>query len=131
MKPGDEENYRSRLSGLKGKERSGIRSGVMQGINDLIEMAKEWPEDLRKKADDALATQGYPSMKKLEIQLGKKQKQILKKQKIRNDEEYYIVIEILNDTEAPISDDERKVLNQLILDYEQQKRAEPPFAPDR
>jgi hypothetical protein len=75
---------------------SAIRRGCQQGVNDRISQMELWSEVDRQKVDALLAAKGLPSIRRMEVVLKKKHQRILARGKIRNEEEYYIVKEVLD-----------------------------------
>lgn len=65
------EKWNARLSQLKGRERSGAIYGMKQGVNDILKMTRMMPEEFRSKVDEALAANGLPSVRKMELVLKK------------------------------------------------------------
>lgn len=102
----------------KGTTRSEMISGMKQGINDTLTMAKWASSDERKAIDAALAAKGLPSLRKMEAVLKKKHQRILTRGTIRNDEEFYIVAEILADLEFEIEATDRAKLEKISHAYE-------------
>jgi hypothetical protein len=101
-----------------GTTRSEVILGMKQGINDVLAMAKDWPAEDRKRIDDALVAKGMPSLRKMEARLKKKHQRILARGRIKNDEEFYIVAEILSDSEFDISESDRSKLGKISFTYE-------------
>lgn len=102
----------------QGTRRSDVISGMKQGINDTIAMSSCWTAAERKKVEDALAAKGLPSVRKMEAGLKKKHQRILARGHIKNDEEFYIVAEILSDGEFEISESDRIQLGKISYAYE-------------
>jgi hypothetical protein len=116
--PEAEAGYREALSKIKGKERSGITSGVKQGVNDLFEMANMWPLEKYEAVEAALLARGLLSLEKMQAALSRKHIAVLKRGFIRNEEEYYIVAEMLSDMSTDFSDAQREQLGAMTVNYE-------------
>jgi hypothetical protein len=115
--------FRSQWLGMlesppKGTRRSELISGMKQGINDTLTMAKWWPPEQRIKVDNALISKGLPTLRKMEAGLKKKHQRILARGSIRNDEEFYIVAEVLSDLDFDISELDRARLEKISYEYE-------------
>ena len=102
----------------QGASRSEVISGMKQAMNDALTMAKDRPAQERQKIDATLAAKGLPSLRKMEAILKKKHQRILARGRIKDDEEFYIVAEILSDVDFPISGLERNKLGEISRDYE-------------
>jgi len=102
----------------EGLKRSEVVSGMKQGINDTLTTAKWKSVDERAKIDAALVAKGLPSLRKMEAVFKMKHKRILARGHIRNDEEFYIVAEILSDQEFEIVDADRCKLGEISYAYE-------------
>lgn len=116
--PEAEAGYREALSKIKGKERSGIASGVKQGVIDLLQMADMWPLDKYEAVQAALSARGLLSLDKMQAALSRRHVTILKRGVIRNEEEYYIVSEMLSDMSSNLTDVQREQLGAMIVEYE-------------
>jgi hypothetical protein len=101
-----------------GTRRSEVIAGLKQGINDTLTMAKEMSEEQRKQIDSSLLARGLPSLRKMQAGLTKIPQRILARGHIRNDEEFYIVAEILADASFEVSAAEREVFGKMSCDYE-------------
>jgi|GEM_PF-4763134 len=102
----------------KGAKKSEIVSGMKQGINDTLTMAKWLSVEDRKKIEEALAARGLPSLRKMDAVLKKKHLRILARGHIKNDEEYYIIAEILSDLDFEVSKEDRSRLSAISNTYE-------------
>jgi len=98
--------------------RSEMISGMKQGINDTLTKAQWWSDAQRKNIDDLLVVKGLLSLRKMEAVLKKKHLRILSRGLIKNEEEYYIVAEVVSDLRIPLSEDERRKLGQFMAAYE-------------
>lgn len=115
--PEAEAGYREALSEMKGKERSGIASGVRQGVNDLLQMADLWPLETYQAVEAALSARGLPSLQKMQAALSRKHVAILKRDAIRNEEEYHIVAEMLSDMSSDLTVVQREKLGAMTVEY--------------
>jgi hypothetical protein len=101
------------LGAKTGRERSDMISGMRQGINDILAMARDSRQEEMARADHALAQKSLPTIRKMAAALGKKHLRILKRGSIKSDEEFYIVAEILSDVDFEISDADRAKLGHI------------------
>ncbi|MCF3648204.1 hypothetical protein [Synoicihabitans lomoniglobus] len=116
---GEEEKWLNQFSQLKGRERRNAVAGMKQGVNDVLTMARHLPTEARTEIDSALAVKDLPSLRKMEAGLKKKHRTILKRGRIKNEEEFYLVAEILSDLEFDVTDFERTQLEKIALDFDQ------------
>lgn len=105
-----------------GITRSQLVSGMKEGINDTLAMAEGWNYKKWKEVSDALAAKGLPSIEKMELRMKQKHRRILKRGSIRNDEEFYLVAEILSDLTLDVSDEDRAALDAMSAAYETTKK---------
>jgi hypothetical protein len=117
-RPEQEAEYRAMIASLKGKERSGISSGVKQGVNDLLQWVDDWPKEKHAAVEAALRAKGLPSLEEMQRLLSKKHLRILKQGVIKNDEEYYLVVEMLSDLTFGLSQEQRIALGSMVGVYE-------------
>lgn len=94
---------------------------MKQGINDTLTRAAYWNYKKWKEVSDALAAKGLPSIEKMELRMKQKHRHILKRAAIKNDEEFYLVAEILSDLTLDVSDEDRTALDGISTDYESKK----------
>lgn len=104
--------------------KSEMRAGLLQGINDMLSMSQRGYFDGKtiQIIERRLASRNLPGLSKLTLRLGKKHAAILKRDMIRNDEEFHMVQEILSDLEFPISANERAKYAMLVVEYEKRER---------
>ena len=106
-----------------GHTRSQVRQGFVQAANARISQMEWWSEEDRKKVDVLLAERGLPDLRTMELVLKKKHKGIVSRGTVRNDEEYYIVKELLDGPSSVIlSEEEIRTLWGLRSAYESSVR---------
>jgi hypothetical protein len=93
--------------------------GLKQAINDTIEDSSDFSVERVQQLDAELASKGIITLSILRKRYWGKYKAILKRGKIRNETEYYLINGVLCDTSAAVSDNERETLSSLINEYEQ------------
>lgn len=93
--------------------------GFKQGVNDINGMAKDLRKEEFVELNEMLLAKFGKGLIDAEKELQKTLSGILKREKIRNETEYYIVNEYLSDT--AIVDDRKKDLNDIIAGYEKSK----------
>lgn len=102
-------------------ERARRASGLRLAINDDLSQARYYSKSQRAAIDCRLTAANLPSLRTLEIGFKRKHAQILKRGTIRNEEEYYIVREILADVSFQITERDRLLLEKLAVKFEQGK----------
>ena len=106
-----------------GCTRGQARQGFLQGVNERITQMEWWSEDDRQKVDALLAARSLPSLRTMEVVVKKKHKRIVGRGAIKNDEEYYLVKELLDGPQADlVSVEESGVLWNLRTAYESRAR---------
>lgn len=93
-------------------------SGLKQAINDSLSHSHYWTPAHRLTVERRLAAQNLPKLAVLEAMLRRKHEQILKRGKIRTEEEFYLVQEILASLNFPVSEADRQRLGNLVGDFE-------------
>ena len=94
-------------------------SGYKQAVNDVLSQSRYFTVAQRVAIDRRLAQRSLPNLRRLEMSLRRKHTAILKRGRIRNDEEYYIVQEILADVSFDVTDAERAALSGMAVQFEQ------------
>jgi hypothetical protein len=93
--------------------------GLKQAINDTIEDTLDLDPERVKELDEALASEGIVILSVLRKRYWSKYKEIIQRKILKNETEYYIANGLLADTASDLTNSERKLLNQLVLEYEQ------------
>ncbi|RWY57036.1 hypothetical protein [Mucilaginibacter gilvus] len=111
----------SMLNNLETKSKPLALKSMKLGFSDIFSMLKYAPDEFKKALDDDLKANGLPGYFLLYSQSKYKLSLILKRQTISLMEEYYFVMEILNDITTEITEEERHVLNKCVLTFEQKQ----------
>jgi hypothetical protein len=93
--------------------------GLKQAINDIIEETSDMPSESVKRIDAALASAGHITLSRLRMRYRSKYAAVLKRGRIRNDTEFYLLAGIAADMSLELFDDERQTVNRLLAEYEQ------------
>lgn len=94
------------------------QAGARQAINDLLSQVVFMDATQRLAIERRLALHNLPSLGVLMASFRKQHEKILKRGKIRTEEEYYLVKEILDAVEFPVSKESRLRFAELLHDYE-------------
>lgn len=97
--------------------KAGDRSGLMSGINDLLHMSDSFNYETWRGVNERLVAKGLPSLEKLQVMLRQKHLRILKRGRIRDEEEYYIVQDILADLDFDVTAEQRVALERMAGDF--------------
>lgn len=108
-------------------ERRGSRTellrGIQEGLSDLLEMSRDWPEERVRAADDYLALKGGRTLSQVRVALWGQLPKLLARKRLRNDFEYRLLMERLNDVSpGSLSDEERTIAERLVIAYERRRR---------
>jgi hypothetical protein len=108
------------MSNLETLERKGGKSawrGLRQAINDCVEMSFHLdPKDVRK-LDAELRDLGIVTVSELRRRYSKKYAAIMKRGRIKDDTEYYLIRNVAGDVTKKTTE-ESEVLERLIIEYE-------------
>ena len=92
--------------------------GLKASLGDCLTMGNHLTGDQFANLNKLLEKKGYPNIKILSKKIRGTYKTILKNQKIKNDDEYYFIKEILCDLEYPIKKADRDNLEKILYAYE-------------
>ena len=106
-----------------GATRSQVQQGLIQGINERLSQMEWWSEDDRKKVNALLAERHLPDLRTMELVIKRKYRRIVKHASIANDEEYYLIKELLDGPSAAfLSAEEARTIWELRSAYENRAR---------
>ena len=77
------------MEALEGRSMAIARKGVAMMVGDLIEQTYDMNADGIASVDAALCAQGLPTLSEVKAQFSKKISAIMKRGKVRTDDEYY------------------------------------------
>ncbi|MDB5206403.1 MAG: hypothetical protein JWR72_1478 [Flavisolibacter sp.] len=100
------------------KSMSIARRGLKAGLLDSLQMLSHFPAELKEQIDKKLIDESFPALYKLTSAVKDTPAKVLKRGKVRNLEEYYIIKEVLDDTTSDISLQDRTFLNNAFLQFE-------------
>jgi len=98
--------------------RSKALDGLKQAVNDTVEELSHQPPDYIQRLDAGLREHGAITFSEIRRRYASSYKRILKRGKIKNETEYYLIVGILADASSLASDQERALLDQLVARYE-------------
>ena len=113
------------LNVLAGFERqlglSRTLTGLKQAVNDVLESYEDFSPQQIAIADASLAEAGAPTLTQLWQSRSRQYKAILRRGRLRNDTEFYLVSAILSNTDSHLPSSERDVLSNMVVSYESQR----------
>jgi len=97
---------------------SKARLGLGLALNDMLEMSWRFkPEDVRA-IDHDFSARGIITLSEMRRRYSRQFRTVLKRGKIRTDEEFYLVSGILASFTTDASDDQRSQLDAMVAAYE-------------
>lgn len=87
---------------------------------DYIWQTKYFPE-FAAQIDEDLIAHNLPSFQTLYGLVADCVHKVIKRQKIKNIDEYYVIKELIDDTVSDITNDERVLLTKFLADFEMTK----------
>lgn len=88
------------------------------GLGDCIAMINHLSKVQKSDLNNILKGNDFSTIEILTFKIRNTFKKIIKRGRIKNEKEYYVIIEILSDVEDDISTEERLKLNELISTFE-------------
>ncbi len=115
----------SMLASLQGvltaAERRGRRvplAGLKQAAHDQVSWFRSMSRESVREADAYLRNRGAITITAMTAQVRRIVPNVLKRGRIRDDEEFYILTELLNDVASGLVGRDRKQAEKLVRDYE-------------
>ncbi|WP_297835059.1 hypothetical protein [Thermomonas sp.] len=97
---------------------SQVLSGLKQAVNDSLEGTEDWTSDRIQRADASLEAVGAPSLSLLLTRQSKQFRRIIRRGRIANNSEFYLVSAALADTVSARSAEELAALSAMLAAYE-------------
>ena len=111
------------LSNWEKKSMSLAKRGLREGLRESLTMISEMgsPPVLINEIKDQLAAHNLPSLNKLIAVIKETPARVLKKGRINNMDEYYIIKEVICDVDYDITQADRTQLEKLLFEFEFKK----------
>jgi len=106
------------LSSWEKQSLSLARRGLKEGLRDSITMILELPIETRAIINQTLINEGLPGLQKITSEIKDIPNKVLKRGKIKNLDEYYVVKEVLDNLDSNISQGDITKLNNLFFEFE-------------
>jgi hypothetical protein len=99
------------------RAKKGLKIGLMDMFSALNDASAEQKADLDKQ----LREKNLPGLYELLNHAWDIREKVLKKKKIRNLDEYYVIVEELSRVDSDLDDEQRKILGEAVLQFEKNK----------
>jgi hypothetical protein len=97
---------------------SSQRRGLRQTVGDMLEWTKDLSPEQVMQAEAFLRSRGAPSLQVTRTRIWDPIPKIIKRGRIRNETEYYLVMSILNDTaDATLTSEQREQADRLVSEF--------------
>jgi hypothetical protein len=107
------------LNRMEQKSKSLARKGLKEGLMDSFHMLKEASAEHIFLLNQELIKSGLENINRLRAFIEQIPVKVLKRGKIKNLDEYYVIKEVVADTAGPgISEEEREQLNKIFGEFE-------------
>jgi hypothetical protein len=106
------------LADWEKKSKSLAKKGLKSGLIDEITMAMGMPFDVKKQIDEQLSVEGFLTFNQLILTVQDTLQKALKRGKIRNLDEYYLLKELLDSSESDISEVEKRKVEEMLAEFE-------------
>jgi len=93
--------------------------GLKQAVIDTVENLNHQPLEYIQHLDATLREHGIVTFSEIRRRYSSLYKRILKRGKIKNETEYYIIAGIIADIESAVSEEERNILENLVVQFEE------------
>lgn len=100
------------------KSMSLARRGLKEGLSDTLSQMVSLPYEYKNPLNTQLLSEGLPPLNTLISLVRDLPKKVLKKGRIKNVNEFYIIKEIVEDSNYEISDADRSRLSNMIGEFE-------------
>jgi hypothetical protein len=93
--------------------------GMRMAAADTLEMTRDLPRDVVAEADEFLKSRSAATVSLMRVRIWRQIPKILTRGRIRNEEEYYLLVEQLNDVSTTsLSEADRARAERMIAAYE-------------
>jgi hypothetical protein len=110
------------LNRFESKGKSFAKRSLQSGIGDLVFMAQDLPSSTIQAIDNDLKAKGLPDFTSFKNNILDTRSKVLKRGKIKNLDEYYIVQEIVSDMSKELNEDERELLSLYLGKFEMKSK---------
>jgi hypothetical protein len=107
------------LEAIEKKSRTMARAGLRQAINDIIESVRPFGEKQIAQIDSELSARKLVTLSELRRRYSTDFARVVKRGKIGNETEYYLVRGIVVDEGTKVTSEERDALSEMMLQFEE------------
>ena len=111
------------LDATEKTSKASARLGLGLALNDLLEMSWHFTPDEVAAIDREFSARGIVTLSEMRRRYSRQFRGVLKRGKIRTEEEFYLVSGILASFTTDASDDERRKLDEMVGAYEESAKA--------
>lgn len=94
------------------------KKGLKEGLREMLTMCRDFSVDMKKPLNEQLISKGLPGFEQLVSAINNTPQKVLKRGKIKNLDEYYVIKEFLDDLTSGISETDRERLGKIFSDFE-------------
>ena len=106
------------LNEMEKSNKSIAKRGLKQGLHDFLTGIKDFPKNDQDTLNEKLLNENLPGLWKLISIVNETPAKVLKRGKIRDIDEWYVIKEFLDDTDSEISREERQKLEEYFYEFE-------------
>lgn len=106
------------LNSWEQRSKSLAKRGLKEGLRDTLTMLLDMPNDLKMELSKQLMEKGLPNLYQLISTIKDTPQKVLKRGKIKNLDEYYVIKEFLVDMSSELSTDDRNRLDSIFFEFE-------------
>ena len=110
------------LNQFEAKGKSFGKRSLQSGIGDLVFMAQDLPNSIIQAIDKDLKDKNLPDFNSFKGAILDSRSKVLKRGKIKNLDEYYIIQELISDMSNGLTEDERQRLSSYIGEFEDKSK---------
>lgn len=97
--------------------------GLREGMVDALEMTRDFSNQQIRATDERLASAGSATLSELRVRFWGQLPRLLSRKRLRNEFEYRVLMERLNDVSPEsLTDEERQIADRLVAEYETRRR---------
>ena len=110
------------LKEWESKSMSLARKGLKEGLRDSISMIMSCTKEEKENLNIELKKQNFQDLNLIYASIKNTPIMVLKRGYLKSQDEFYIIKDVVTDTTAFITDEQRKELNELLTKFEEENR---------
>jgi hypothetical protein len=100
------------------KNKSLAKRGLKESLRDIISSLKNYPPEMTNAINEELESNNLPNISMLRSIINDTIEKVLKRERINNYDEYYIIKEIIVDRMSDMNEKDKTLLNSYLFDFE-------------